>query len=78
MRYPVVCMAETNHGKGNSSLKRSRLRISIASDAATNLRGPLSLRGLNLEAVGPSRGLLMPLMAPEANGAFLKWRDGPH
>ena len=69
-------MAEANHGKGNSSLKRSRLRISIASDAATNLRGPLSLRGLNLEAVGPSCGLSMPLTGPlRPTGPFLKWRD---
>ena len=59
-RYPVVCTPEAYHGKIISSLKRSRLRISNASDAATNLRGPLGLRRLNLEAVGPSCGLLTP------------------
>ena len=47
---------------GISSLERYRLKISIANDAATNLRGPLGLRRLDLEAVGPSRGLLMPPM----------------
>ena len=63
-RYPVVCTAEAYHGKGISSLYRSRLRISIASDAATNLRRPLGLRRMNLEAVGPSCGLLMPPTGP--------------
>ena len=58
-RYPEVCMTEAYQGKGISSLKRSLLRISIASDAATNLCGPLGLRRLNLEALGPSCGFLM-------------------
>ena len=52
-RYPVVGTAKAYHGKGISSLKRSRLRKSIASDAATKLREPLGLRRLNLETVGP-------------------------
>ena len=63
-RYSVVCSAEAYHGKGISSLNRSRLRVSIASNAATNLRGPLGLRRMNLEAVGPSCGLLMPPTGP--------------
>ena len=63
-RYPVVCTAEAYQGKGVSSLNQSRLRVSIASDAATNLRGPLGLRRMNLEAVGPSCGLFMPPTGP--------------
>ena len=75
-RYPVVCTPEAYHGKGISSLKRSRLRISNASDAATNLRGPLGLRKLNLEAVGPPCSSCHQ-RAPEANGALIMWREGP-
>ena len=40
---PTSPTAEAYHTKEISSLKRSRLRVSIASDAATNLRGPLGL-----------------------------------
>ena len=38
-----------------------------------NLRRPLGLRKLNLEAVGPS----CHQQAPDANGTLLKWREGP-
>ena len=84
-RYPVVCTAEVYHGKGISSRKRARLRISIASDVAKNLRGPLGLRRLNLEAVGPSCGLLMPPTGPSGQRgpskvaweAYWSWVMGP-
>ena len=59
-----MCTAEAYHGKGISSLKRSRLRLSIVNDTTLNLRGPLGLRRLNLKAVGPSTGRFMPPTGP--------------
>ena len=63
-RQTVECTVEAYHGKGISSLKRSWLRISIASDATMNMNEPLGLRRLILEAVSPSCGLFMPPTGP--------------
>ena len=62
-------------------MKRFRLGISFASDAAINLHGTLGLRWLILEAVSPSK---VPASSschprgPDASGALLKWREEPY
>ena len=76
--YPVVCTAEAYHGKGISSLKRSRLRISIA--MATQLRicvGPWVCVDWIWKPWALHAGSSCHQRAPEANGALLKWREGP-
>ena len=72
-RLPVVCTAEAYHGNDISPMKRSRLRISIASDSTMNLYGPLGLHSLILEAVSPftlAAGSSCHKRAPDANEAF--------